>query len=168
LIVHICSWPAAYEECISVAAVQKRNGLPVATFSSSNAAVDYSGIGVNVLSLKPGGDVMRLSGTSMACPHVAGFVACLLSKSKATERPEDEIITTDPGAFCGWCGGGNNTAVNNNATAPNSLFGIEDDSALRKVVNEKFLVDIGITGPDNETGLGFLTYLSKDELMKLF
>mmetsp|Transcript_6557 Transcript_6557/g.12358 ORF Transcript_6557/g.12358 Transcript_6557/m.12358 type:complete len:366 (+) Transcript_6557:137-1234(+) len=165
------SWPAAYKECISVAAVQKRDGLPVATFSSSNAQVDYSGIGVNVLSLKPGGDVMRLSGTSMACPHVAGFIACLLSKSKADERPNDEIVTTDPdtGVFCGCCrGGGNDAAGLGNPVAPSSLFGIEGDAALRKVLNEKFVIDIGITGPDNETGLGFITYLSKDELMRLF
>jgi len=128
-LIHACSWPAAYEECISVAAVQKRYGLPVAEFSNSNAAVDYSGIGVNVLSLKPGGDVMRLSGTSMACPHVAGFIACLLSKSKADERPNDEIVTSDPdtGAFCGCCGGGGtDTAADSgtsNPVAPNSLFG---------------------------------------------
>lgn len=115
---------------------------------------------------------MRLSGTSMACPHVAGFIACLLSKSKATERPNDEIITSDPetGGFCGCCGGGSAAAASSTAPppVPKSRFGIEGDAALRKVVNEKFLVDIGITGPDNETGLGFLTYLSKDELMKLF
>jgi hypothetical protein len=41
-------------------------------------------------------------------------------------------------------------------------------AALRKLVNEKFVIDIGITGPDHETGLGFITYLSKDELMRWF
>ena len=38
---------------------------------------------------------MRLSGTSMASPHVAGLVACVLSKELATDRPDDVIIT-DP------------------------------------------------------------------------
>jgi len=30
-------------------------------------------------------------------------------------------------------------------------------------LNKKYLIDIGVTGPDTETGLGFLTYLTKEE-----
>ena len=73
------SYPASYEECISIAAVSQKNGFPVAVFSNSNAEVDYSGIGVDVLSFKPGGGYQEMSGTSMASPHVAGFIAALLS-----------------------------------------------------------------------------------------
>jgi len=40
---------------------------------------------------------------------------------------------------------------------------IKDDASLRQLLNDKFCVDIGIKGPDNATGLGFLTYLTKDE-----
>ena len=40
---------------------------------------------------------------------------------------------------------------------------VEDDASLRKLLNEKFCVDIGVTGPDNATGLGFLTYLNAEE-----
>jgi hypothetical protein len=46
--------------------------------------------------------------------------------------------------------------------------GISDDSSLRKVLNDNYLIDIGIKGADNETGLGFLTYLSKDEFDSLW
>jgi hypothetical protein len=49
------SYPANYEECMSIAAVSKKNGLPVAVFSNSNPQVDYAGIGVDVVSFKPGG-----------------------------------------------------------------------------------------------------------------
>lgn len=159
------SWPGAYEECINIAAVEKADGLPVAVFSNSNNQVDYAGIGVNVLSLWPGGSVQRLSGTSMASPHVAGLVACILSKNKTDDRPDDEVITTDPGC-CGLCG--NVADVSDNANSASGVFEeVKDDATLRKLLNETFLVDIGVTGPDNETGLGFLSYLSKDELVSI-
>ena len=40
---------------------------------------------------------------------------------------------------------------------------VKDDCSLRKLLNEKFVVDIGAKGPDNATGLGFLTYLNAEE-----
>ena len=40
---------------------------------------------------------------------------------------------------------------------------IKDDASLREVLNEEFVKDIGAKGPDNETGLGFLTYLDESE-----
>jgi Subtilase family/PhoD-like phosphatase len=73
------SFPASYKECLSIAAVAKVDDLPVAVFSNSNPFVDYAGIGVDVTSFKPGGGFQNMSGTSMACPHVAGLVACLLT-----------------------------------------------------------------------------------------
>ena len=52
-------------EVVSVAAVSKRDNLPVARFSNTNAQVDYAGIGVNVQSFKPDGGVQQLSGKSL-------------------------------------------------------------------------------------------------------
>jgi len=42
---------------------------------------------------------------------------------------------------------------------------LKDDKTLRKLLKKKFLIDIGVTIPDNETGLGlgFLTFLTKVE-----
>ena len=76
------SYPASFEECISVAAIASEKGLPVAKFSNSNVQVDYSGIGVDVVSLKPYGGFQKMSGTSMACPHVCGFIAAIMSPDK--------------------------------------------------------------------------------------
>jgi major intracellular serine protease len=85
------SFPARFKETISVAAVNKRKGLPVAKFSESNKQVDYSGIGRNVISLKPFGGVQRMTGTSMASPHVAGLIAALLSSSNCKNLSDEEL-----------------------------------------------------------------------------
>lgn len=45
---------------------------------------------------------------------------------------------------------------------------IKDDKSLRTLLNDKFCMDIGVKGPDNATGLGFLTYLNKKEYKKLW
>jgi len=51
-------------EVVSIAAVSKSDGLPVASFSDSNAQVDseYAGVGVNVHSFMPGGGFKQMSG----------------------------------------------------------------------------------------------------------
>ena len=84
------SYPAFYEECISIAAVSKKNGFPVAVFSNSNSQVDYAGIGVDVASMEPGGGYQTMSGTSMASPHVAGLIACLLSDNSSVKKNIDD------------------------------------------------------------------------------
>jgi hypothetical protein len=65
-------------EVISVAAVVKQRGLPTASFSNSNAQVDYAGIGQWVHSFKPGGGLQQMSGefsciNSFEIVEVAGY-----------------------------------------------------------------------------------------------
>ena len=68
------SLPAANDEVVAVAAVGRHgDGLVVANFSNSAALL--SGPGVDVVSAKTGGGLDTLSGTSMACPHMAGLAA---------------------------------------------------------------------------------------------
>lgn len=75
--------------------MSKKDGFPVAVFSNSNVQVDYAGIGVDVISFKPDTNgFQKMSGTSMASPHVAGFIACLMTdgRIKGDGRARDKAV----------------------------------------------------------------------------
>ena len=134
------SYPAYYPECMSIAAVSKKDGFPVAVFSNSNAEVDYAGIGVDVVSFKPGNGFQSMSGTSMASPHVCGLVCCLMTDGriknddKALRKILDESHAIDIG-----------TVGIDNATGVGFLTYLDEDAYNALLPKEEGLIPAKVT-----------------------
>ena len=95
--------PSDCENAITVGAFDHNDEM--AYFSNWGAKIDVAAPGVDILSLRAtgtgidsraiGGRYYRMSGTSMACPHVAGLAALILSKnSNLTNEEVRQIIRT--------------------------------------------------------------------------
>jgi len=80
------SYPAAYDEVLCVAAVDHRRER--ADFSNYGDYVDVAAPGVDIPSTYIYSDYAALSGTSMACPHVAALAALIRSAQPDMKNTE--------------------------------------------------------------------------------
>ena len=80
-----CGYPGRLDSTICVGATDA--GDNIAGFSSRCPEMTVSAPGVGVYSTTMGGGYGQMSGTSMACPHVAGC-ACLLKASALSDTPD--------------------------------------------------------------------------------
>ena len=92
------SLPSAAGGVVSVAAYGRKGAkFEIASFSNRDALI--SAPGVDILSADIGGGLAEMSGTSQACPHIAGLAALWWQKIAQTEKPSpdkvrEKILTT--------------------------------------------------------------------------
>ena len=90
-------YPGAYEPCVAVGAMDPMlQATPYSTrgdwcdVTAPGGNVDY-GDSFGVLSTLPNGQYGFMDGTSMACPHVSGIAALVLSKYGNSEFPNSTL-----------------------------------------------------------------------------
>ncbi len=103
--------PGAYPESYAIGATDSADRD--ADFSSGSNSEwdgqsyirpDVAAPGVDVYSAAPGGKYVKMDGTSMACPHVAGVVALIKSAKPSLTVAEIEKILTDTAKDLGPAG----------------------------------------------------------------
>jgi subtilisin family serine protease len=97
-------YPAGYNNVMGVAAVD--SDIKIADFSSYSNQVSIAAPGVSVLSLsnRNSNSYSRLSGTSMATPHVSGVAALLMSQFPNKSVAEIREAIEESGSDLGACG----------------------------------------------------------------
>jgi len=88
------SLPAASEGVLSVAALGRGTSGKFSVAFFSNTMSQVAAPGVDILSAKLGGGLASMSGTSMACPHVAGCAVLWWQalKQGGTQRPTANLV----------------------------------------------------------------------------
>jgi subtilisin family serine protease len=89
-------YPARYDSVIAVAATDKSDKR--ASWSSTGLDLELSAPGVAINSTLLGGGYIEMSGTSMACPHVAGTAVLMIVAKVSDVRGKLQSTADDLGA----------------------------------------------------------------------
>ncbi|MDT3766361.1 S8 family peptidase [Priestia filamentosa] len=100
---NLLTYPAVYQNVLSVASTDENDQK--SSFSNYGTWVDVAAPGSNILSTYPNSYYSYLSGTSMACPHVAGLAALLAAQGRSSVQIRNIIQNTSdpiPGTGTFW------------------------------------------------------------------
>lgn len=110
------SYPANCNDTILAVGAIDETGA-IAVFSNYGTKLDLVAPGVNILSTLPNNSTGYMSGTSMACPHVAGVAALVLERnSELTVTQVNSIINSNAKKISG---------INFNISKPDGLWNNE-------------------------------------------
>lgn len=121
------NYPGAYPEVITIASIGP-NEKP-SRFSSGGPAVDLTAPGEKVFSTHKNGQYIRMSGTSMATPHVAGIAALVLSAHEFIQTQDQLADFLMKGAKDLHTDGKD---VRTGAGAPIAIHYFKDDGSSKK------------------------------------
>lgn len=96
------SYPAKYDSVMAVSAIDSSNRL--AYYSNIGPEIEVCAPGSSVLSTYPNNQYKSMSGTSMACPHVAGVAGLVLSENPNLSNGEVRDILCDTAIDLGSSG----------------------------------------------------------------
>ncbi|NME70890.1 S8 family serine peptidase, partial [Flammeovirga aprica] len=173
-------WPGYYDKCLTVGAIGP-DGKKT-SYSNYGEWVDISapggefkyGSAAGVLSTFPNGEYGYLNGTSMACPHVSGIAALVLSNTSDVITPDQlrKILLTSNQPiehinkeYSGKLGTGNidaNLALQeDNGIAPDKI----NDLSVKKISNDFVILKWTVpSDKDDTTPEEFKLYFDTKEL----
>jgi subtilisin len=85
-------YPAAYSEVVAVGSTTVDDSL--SSFSSTGPEVEIAAPGSDIRSTVPGGSYDTFSGTSMACPHVAGAAGQLMAGGSSASQVRNTLTSS--------------------------------------------------------------------------
>ncbi|MFV0267787.1 MAG: S8 family serine peptidase [Draconibacterium sp.] len=165
--------PATYEKVVAVSAIGR--DYRKASFSNYGDWVDLAAPGTSVLSTVVGG-YRSMQGTSMACPHVSGVAALVLSQFKRSgynadmlrARLENSTINIDSynSSYRGKLGKLVNAtaALASGSSTPPSGVGTVTGNVRSNIVTLRWTVP---SDPDDGKASGFNVYYSQTALTGL-
>ncbi len=154
----VAHFPAYYEQVIAIAATDSNDDK--ASFSNYGYWVDLAAPGVDILSLRAAGTYMGklydsyttiASGTSMACPHVAGACGYLLSVNPllTNDQVRDVLMQSADPIAPGICASDGRLNLHNallSAAPSNGVIDIENDVYSCSSVISILLADGDLAG----------------------
>ncbi|MFC0877365.1 S8 family serine peptidase [Saccharicrinis sp. FJH2] len=162
--------PANYEKVVAVSAIGK--DYRKASYSNYGDWVDLAAPGNSILSTYVGG-YGYMQGTSMACPHVSGVAALVLSRFKRSgynadmlrARLENSAVNIDSynSSYAGKLGGlvDAEAALASGSTTPPSGVGNVSSTVRSNIVTLSWTVP---SDPDDGKASGFNVYYRKTPL----